>query len=451
MYDTYQGMESGRTQILFACPCCQGKASFSLPQRVGHCFVCRIVIKLHTVYDGTAIDTLFPALPVEVSPIAGETGRAATRSDLELRPLSPRAWDYITSRGIDPATVERFGLLEETTYYGRPYLAWPTYAGDYELRALSPVDPGWEKITPRGHHKHVSLVQGVPDATICMVCEGIFSALAYAQLHPRDDAWYVILNSVGNKGKLLAALEMFTTAGICHFVLALDNDQAGRDTTRELEQVLLQAGVQVECHYPPGEGDDWNDALRRGEAIQTSPTVVTMSQGVTIASPLAGPAVPTTARCPLDVHYYEQVLAQHGKVVVAAPCGTGKTRTAADLIAQCWREGVLYVAERKDQLYAMRDRLAEREVPPDAIGLYVYQSADLQALRQEQITKPIALLTHARMQIYTPQAYAYFPRHGGMALRQRMIVDESIAPLADPLRATDVYPGLPGRSGADLV
>jgi hypothetical protein len=426
MYDTYQGMESGRTQLLFACPHCQGKATFSLPQRVGHCFVCGIIIKLHSMYDGTAIDILFPALPVEVSPIAGDTGRTATRIDLELRPLSPAAWDYITSRGIARSTVERFGLLVETTYYGRPYLAWPTCAGDYELRALGQVETGREKITPRGHHKHVSLVQGVPHTTICIVCEGLFSALAYAQIHPQDDAWYVILNSISNGTKLVAALETLTTAGVYTFLLALDNDHAGRDMTKELVRALLEAGVQVLCHYPPTPGDDWNDVLRRGEAIHTSPTRVAPVGLVTIESP---PVVPAAQPDHLDVHYYERILTAAPKVVVAAPCGAGKTLAAADLIAERWREGVLYVAERVEQLHTMQALLQQREVPPDVIGLYALGTADQRALRQEQVTKPIALLTHVRMQLDAPQAYVCFPRHGGTATRRLMIVDESITPL----------------------
>ena len=125
--------------------------------------------------------------------------------------------------------MARFGLLAETTYRGRPYLAWPTRDRDYELRAIGPVEPGWEKITPRGHHKYFSLASLTPHATTCIVCEGIFSALAYAQLLPRDDAWDVILNSASNGTKLVEALETFAVAGVHTFLLALDNDRAGRE------------------------------------------------------------------------------------------------------------------------------------------------------------------------------------------------------------------------------
>ncbi len=423
---TYKGTESGDRQVLFACPHCGQKASFSIPERIGRCFVCGTIIKLHTMYDDTPLATLFSELPVDVPfTTQGETP-PPTRVDVETRPLSSSAWDYITSRGIDRAIVERFGLLEETTYHGQPYLAWPTSAGDYELRAISQVDTRWEKRTPRGHRKHFSLVPLTPHPTTCILCEGVFSALAYAQLRPRDDAWYVILNSTSNGTKFVEALETFTAAGVDTFLLALDNDHAGRAMTRELVRALRDARVEVACHYPPSDGDDWNDVLRRGETVHTSPTGVAPAGIRTIEAP---PADPAARRDLIDVHYYEQILSQHGKVVVAAPCGAGKTLAAADLIAQCWREGVLYVAERVDQLRAMQALLQQREVPPDAIGLYGHRSADLRALRHEQLTKPIALLTHARTQLDAPQAYVCFPRHGGMATRRLMIVDESLTPL----------------------
>jgi hypothetical protein len=48
---TFQGTDSEHSQLLFACPLCEQKASFSLIKRVGRCFVCHGIIKLHTTYD----------------------------------------------------------------------------------------------------------------------------------------------------------------------------------------------------------------------------------------------------------------------------------------------------------------------------------------------------------------------------------------------------------------
>ena len=90
---TYRGMESDNTQMLFTCPCCQGKASFSLLKRVGRCFVCGKTLKLQSKYEGISLETLFSALPVPVSTVVQGDGSTVTRIDLETRPLSPQAWD----------------------------------------------------------------------------------------------------------------------------------------------------------------------------------------------------------------------------------------------------------------------------------------------------------------------------------------------------------------------
>src|SRR5439155_20175641 len=155
-----------------------------------------------------------------------------------------------------------------------------------------------DKLTPRGHLKHVSLVRLTPEATLCIVCEGMFSALAYAQLFPRDEVWYVILNSVSNWTRLVDVLPTWTRLGITHVCLALDHDAAGHNTAASLEQTIRQAGLQVRCHFPPHAGDDWNDALQRGEPLPAPDWLLPSS--LVIASPSSVPAAPQR----LDVPYY---------------------------------------------------------------------------------------------------------------------------------------------------
>jgi hypothetical protein len=411
---TFSHTESDGTQLVFDCPECQGKASFNPTKRVGHCFVCGRTIKLHTCYDRTPITELLVGITYTLAPERTSHDIVTVRTEIITRPLSQSAWAYIDARGIDPAVVERFGLLEETTYRDMLYLAWPTSPGNYELRAASPIQTHRVKMTPKGHQKSFSLVRLTPQATICVIGEGLFSVLSYAQLTQRLDAWYVILNSASNAAKLGRSLEMLTTAGITEVILALDQDEAGRQATTALAQVCAHAGLHVTEDLPPQEGDDWNDVLRRGQAVSAPeahrPVTVEVLPSKTVPD---ASSRPPTGPVRLDVHYYQEILAQHGRVVVAAPCGAGKTTTAADLIAQTWREGVLYVAERVEQLRTIRELLLQRDVPSEVIGLYAAGSADQQALRQESIQKPIALLTHVRMQMYAPQAYVLFPSRGG--------------------------------------
>ena len=259
--------ESDGTQLIFECPMCDKKASFSTIERVGQCFVCKGIIKLHSMYDNIPAEELFKPLAPRMHVSAQMSDKPAPRAEIVTRPLSPKAMDYIASRGIPMDVVQQFGLLEETTYHGGLYLAWQTYLGDYELRATFQTDKG-AKITPRGHSKSFTLTQLLPEATTCIVCEGMFSALSYAQLFHRFDAWYVVLNSTSNATQLINELPTLTAEGITDVILALDHDQAGNDTSDDLEEVCQELGLRVHKHLPPHDGEDWNDALLRHQRFQ---------------------------------------------------------------------------------------------------------------------------------------------------------------------------------------
>jgi len=133
----------------------------------------------------------------------------------------------------------------------------------------------------------------------------------------------------------------------------------------------------------------------------------------------------------LDVEYFHRVLNFTDKAVIAAPCGWGKTLGIAEYIATRYWDGVLYVAERKAQLDEMQTLLVERHhVPPENIGLYYGGSADLEALAEGELTKPIALITHSRIQSHSPGKYTIFHRDGKLTARQLLVVDEALPAFA---------------------
>ena len=454
--ETFTHTESGGTQLIFSCPMCEGKASYSTVERIGRCFVCQGIIKLHNKYDSISIEEIFSDLPQQFHI---STRKKRDRVEIVTRPLGQQSIDYITSRGIDLEIVQRFGLLEETTYHGGLYLAWQTYAGDYEIRATFPTTKIWRTRTYDGHHKHFTLAKLTPETSTCIVCEGMFSAMAYAQLFNRYDAWYAILNSVSNKEKFIGELPTLTAAGITDVILALDNDQAGIETGTFLEQLFQEAGLHLTIHCPEHDGDDWNDVLLRGPApVTQEPTLeADVSDDVVSDSHVLNEdvfqskvdsktvavislqdvepswdTVESLSRADQDItaDYYDRVLATYAKSVIAAPCGTGKTHAAAEYIARRWQDGVLYVAERTEQIKAMQQHLTTQYgVPEERIGTYYNQSPDLKALNTSETSKPIALITQARMQIFAPQAYTLFHRHGKFQNRQLMIVDESLPAL----------------------
>jgi hypothetical protein len=132
----------------------------------------------------------------------------------------------------------------------------------------------------------------------------------------------------------------------------------------------------------------------------------------------------------LDASYFGKVLAFSQKSVIAAPCGYGKTLGVAAFMAEQWQEGILYVAERKEQLDTMKRLLVEEHgINPNRIGLYYSGSDDIGSLEQDGDRKPIALVTHARMLSYSPDAYVLFGSTGTPLSRQLLICDEAVVPL----------------------
>src|SRR5438270_14075534 len=71
----------------------------------------------------------------------------------------------------------------------------------------------------------------------------------------------------------------------------------------------------------------------------------------------------------LRTSYFEHLISRHSRVVCAEPCGEGKTLGIAEFISQHYKEGVLYVAERIEQLETMYELLINLGVEPTHIGV----------------------------------------------------------------------------------
>src|SRR5215813_6710305 len=111
----------------------------------------------------------------------------------------------------------------------------------------------------------------------------------------------------------------------------------------------------------------------------------------------------------LDVEYFHRVLNFTDKAVIAAPCGWGKTVGICAYMAETYRKGVLYVAERKEQLEHVQERLINvHGVPEDDIGCYHGGNPEQLAQLAAGVTKPIALLTYSRIQSHHPGKYVLY-------------------------------------------
>lgn len=147
---------------------------------------------------------------------------------------APSLLNYLSSRGIDADVAERYCREVHYTTHGKNYFAigFPNRSGGYEIRnaffkgCIAPKD--------------ISVIaQGNAE---CHVFEGFMDFLSYVVLHGDCDA--VVLNSVINAGKSVDVLNKYGTV-YCH----LDNDEAGRNATRQLMASCTCKVVDASAEY----------------------------------------------------------------------------------------------------------------------------------------------------------------------------------------------------------
>jgi putative DNA primase/helicase len=97
-----------------------------------------------------------------------------------------------------------------------------------------------------------------PAGAVLGIAEGVETALAAAQLF-KVPVWAAL-----NAGRLEVWLP---PAGITKVMIFGDNDEneRGQDAAWQLENRLIDAGIETSVHIPEKSGTDWNDALMRAE------------------------------------------------------------------------------------------------------------------------------------------------------------------------------------------
>lgn len=170
---------------------------------------------------------------------------------------SPGLYTYLYKRKINLQIAKQFLMEAHYTFRSNDdsYLYALAYANDlggYELRGApyrgNPI--GYKGgTTPKGITTH-RLVDGAP----VVVVEGFADMLSWATLTGGVKHNYVVLNSIVNAP---AAIE--TLKGMYgRIYLALDNDQAGRETTRRI-MAEVPTAKDISFKYAPAK--DVNDYL----------------------------------------------------------------------------------------------------------------------------------------------------------------------------------------------
>jgi len=150
--------------------------------------------------------------------------------DFALKPIQHVALiEYIKLRRIEIALAKRYCneahyLLNDKYYFG---VAFKNDIAGYEIRNK------YSKVNLFG--KNITTIKG--NNSIVNVYEGFFDFLSYVQLFPQSsNDNHIILNSVSTAGSSLKPLMEYEQVN-----LLLDNDQSGKDITKNLLNQIPKA------------------------------------------------------------------------------------------------------------------------------------------------------------------------------------------------------------------
>lgn len=194
-----------------------------------------------------------------------------------------------------------------------------------------------------------------------------------------------------------------------NIVLALDNDSAGLQASRQIQQRFANSTKGTSLELPHPAFKDWNSHLCWKHSNRELPADY--------------------------LHYCWQ---NNHHIVVTEPMGSGKTRTL--IIGFCRRaykdkKGVLIVVDRNASIIEITKLLVEKGIPREWIGAYYAESADFKELITGNcVAKPISLITKKRFLTQDPSEYIFYSRYENDAVqvvkKQYLIVDETIPPIA---------------------
>ena len=171
---------------------------------------------------------------------------------------SPQAIEYLSSRGIsletalnywigydpqaDPAAAPGARAADNVFKpHPSPRLICPTTLNHYVARSIDPACPrAFQKMNPKGAGNvgifNLGELTGSKPETV-FVTEGFFNALSFLEV----GAFAIATNSAANRNALIEVLKnahLETT-----FILAFDNDAAGRKATEEVKAALRRLNI----------------------------------------------------------------------------------------------------------------------------------------------------------------------------------------------------------------
>ncbi|MBR9800427.1 DUF3991 domain-containing protein [bacterium] len=205
-----------------------------------------------------------PTLPIELQPSEHDAARVLA-DWLRSRPIGNSNPYLETERGI-PGEVLRHTIFQDRIRIdARQNVLFPHYnrAG---LCGFEIKNRGWTGFSPGGI-KGLACSRPQPDDHTMIVCETAIDMLSYAALHGTEGKRF--FSTAGQISPLQAECLRSAATKLPEnspIVLALDNDEGGRQLAAKIRAALGSIERQIAVDYPPIPGADWNDVLR-GESV----------------------------------------------------------------------------------------------------------------------------------------------------------------------------------------
>lgn len=169
---------------------------------------------------------------------------------------------YLDSRGLSPAIKsERFHGKIRSNKYGDAIFVHRGRKGitGYEIRGRK------YKGFAKNGKKSLWFSRNFRNDNRLVISETAIDGLSYHQIHGDERTRYAStggnLNNDVQPDLLKSAINRMIERG-GKVVLAFDNDQGGRELARKIRDMVPEDGQdKIKEHYPPREGQDWNEAL----------------------------------------------------------------------------------------------------------------------------------------------------------------------------------------------
>lgn len=139
-----------------------------------------------------------------------------------------------------------------------PHTGLDGYTG-YEIKNSSFT--GFSK----GGEKGLWLSNSLPSDTRLVIAETAIDALSYAALNPDSNTRYASTGGALSLNQRVMLKNLFLTLPAkFEIILAMDNDDGGKKLASNIEALVevSESKCRLVHHYPPREGQDWNDVLR---------------------------------------------------------------------------------------------------------------------------------------------------------------------------------------------